>query len=78
MNTAPKLDASFWSGGENYGSRQYNSLHLLNKYCSKYPEKANDVLLSIKGAILRMGASLTALAMTLFAVLTPTVRRWTE
>jgi aryl-alcohol dehydrogenase-like predicted oxidoreductase len=37
MNTALKLGATFWSSGEHYGSRQYNSLHLLNKYFSKYP-----------------------------------------
>ncbi|KAF4155435.1 hypothetical protein CNMCM8927_002046 [Aspergillus lentulus] len=42
MITDLKPDATFWSGGDHYGSRQYNSLHLLNKYFSKYPEKAND------------------------------------
>jgi pyridoxine 4-dehydrogenase len=37
--------------GEFYGTPEYNSLHLLNKYFTKYPEDASKILLSIKGAI---------------------------
>ena len=51
LNTALKLGANFWNGGELYGSPDYNSLHLLNKYFSKYPENAEKVVLSIKGGL---------------------------
>lgn len=38
-----------WNGGENYGPPEYNSLVLLERYFTKYPEDANNVILSIKG-----------------------------
>ena len=36
--------------GIHYGTPQANSLHLLKHYFGKYPEDANKVVLSIKGA----------------------------
>lgn len=33
-----------------YGTPEYNSLHLLNAYFTKYPEDADHVIVSIKGA----------------------------
>ncbi|OCL06440.1 putative aldo/keto reductase [Glonium stellatum] len=40
----------FWNGGMHYGTPEYNSLHLLNAYFTKYPEDADAVVISIKGA----------------------------
>ncbi|KAJ5620378.1 pyridoxal reductase [Penicillium lagena] len=51
LNTALELGANFWNGGELYGTPEYNSLHLLNKYFTKYPENADKVVLSIKGGL---------------------------
>jgi len=42
---------NFWNGGEFYGTKEYNSLHLLNRYFTKYPEDASKVVLSIKGCL---------------------------
>jgi pyridoxine 4-dehydrogenase len=50
MKTALSLGANFWNGGELYGTPERNSLHLLNEYFTKYPEDADKVVLSIKGA----------------------------
>ncbi|TVY18799.1 Pyridoxal reductase [Lachnellula arida] len=47
-------NASLWSyapAGEFYGTPEYNSLHLLNKYFTQYPEDASKVVLSVKGAL---------------------------
>ncbi|KAL5357034.1 NADP-dependent oxidoreductase domain-containing protein [Aspergillus floccosus] len=51
LNTALKLGANFWNAGELYGTPEYNSLHLLNKYFTAHPDKANEVILSIKGGL---------------------------
>lgn len=51
LNKALELGANFWNGGELYGTPDYNSLHLLNKYFTKYPENADKVVLSIKGGL---------------------------
>ncbi|KAK4947830.1 hypothetical protein LTR10_013338 [Elasticomyces elasticus] len=51
MSTALESGANFWNAGEFYGTPERNSLHLLNEYFSKYPEKASRVLLSIKGGM---------------------------
>ncbi|PWY65418.1 pyridoxal reductase [Aspergillus eucalypticola CBS 122712] len=53
LNTALKLGANFWNAGELYGTPDYNSCHLLNKYFIKYPENADKVVLSIKGGTKR-------------------------
>lgn len=51
LNKTLKLGANFWNGGELYGTPEYNSLHLLNQYFTKYPQKADKVVLSIKGGL---------------------------
>lgn len=51
MKTALEQGASFWNGGEFYGTPEHNSLHLLNRYFTKYPADAEKVVLSIKGGI---------------------------
>ena len=53
------LDAgcNFWNAGEFYGPPDRNSLTLLERYFTKYPEDAPKVLLSVKGgADLKTGA----------------------
>ncbi|KAJ5279873.1 hypothetical protein N7478_005245 [Penicillium angulare] len=51
LNKALELGANFWNGGELYGTPEYNSLHLMNKYFTKYPENAEKIVLSIKGGL---------------------------
>ncbi|KAF7719369.1 Aldo/keto reductase family protein [Penicillium ucsense] len=51
LNKTLELGANFWNAGELYGTPEYNSLHLLNKYFSKYPQNADKVVLSIKGGL---------------------------
>ncbi|OBT67919.1 hypothetical protein VE03_02480 [Pseudogymnoascus sp. 23342-1-I1] len=48
MKAALEAGAIFWNGGDFYGTPEYNSLHLLAAYFSKYPEDAEKVVLSIK------------------------------
>jgi len=50
MKAALEAGCNFWNGGEFYGTPEYNSLHLLRAYFTKYPEDASNVVLSIKGA----------------------------
>ncbi len=49
LKAALNAGCNFWNGGEFYGTPQANSLHLLNRYFTKYPEDADKVVLSIKG-----------------------------
>ena len=41
-----------WNGGEFYGPPEYNSLVLLERYFEKYPEDADNVILSVKGGLI--------------------------
>ena len=49
LKAALNAGANLWNGGEIYGPPQANSLQLLNRYFTKYPEDADKVILSIKG-----------------------------
>jgi len=49
MKASLKAGCNFWNAGEFYGTPEYNSLHLMQQYFSKYPEDAEKVVLSIKG-----------------------------
>ncbi|TVY22445.1 Pyridoxal reductase [Lachnellula hyalina] len=51
MKAALESGCNFWNGGEFYGTKDNNSLHLLHAYFSRYPEDADRVVLSIKGAL---------------------------
>lgn len=51
MRAALKNGCNFWNGGDFYGPPEYNSLVLLERYFQKYPEDADKVVLSIKGAV---------------------------
>ncbi|PVH94903.1 Aldo/keto reductase [Periconia macrospinosa] len=50
MKTALQNGMNLWNAGEFYGTPEYNSLTLLERYFAKYPEDADKVVLSIKGA----------------------------
>ncbi len=54
MKASLAAGCNFWNAGEFYGTESYNSLHLLNKYFTKYPEDADKVVLSIKGVLVNM------------------------
>lgn len=51
MKAALNSGANLWNGGELYGKPHANSLQLLNRYFTKYPEDADKVVISIKGSI---------------------------
>lgn len=50
MREALANGCNFWNGGEFYGTPEYNSPILLERYFEKYPEDADKVVLSVKGA----------------------------
>ncbi|KAJ4394131.1 hypothetical protein N0V93_003348 [Gnomoniopsis smithogilvyi] len=50
MRAALENGCNFWNGGEFYGPPEYNSLVLLERYFEKYPEDADKIVLSVKGA----------------------------
>ncbi|KAI8950988.1 aldo/keto reductase [Xylaria longipes] len=51
LREAIKQGKVFWNGGEFYGTPEYNSLVLLDRYFEKYPEDADKVILSVKGGL---------------------------
>lgn len=51
MHAALANGCNFWNGGQFYGTPEYNSMVLLERYFAKYPEDAEKVVLSIKGAV---------------------------
>lgn len=51
MKAALAASSNFWNGGEFYGPPDCNSLQLLNRYFTKYPEDAEKVVLNIKGSL---------------------------
>ncbi|KIW35529.1 uncharacterized protein PV07_02219 [Cladophialophora immunda] len=50
MRAAFEAGATLWNAGTLYGTPEYNSSHLLAEYFSRYPEDADKVVVSIKGA----------------------------
>ncbi|KAF3037185.1 Pyridoxine 4-dehydrogenase [Didymella heteroderae] len=51
LKKALQEGANLWNGGIHYGTPTANSLHLLRHYFEKYPEGAEKVVVSIKGAL---------------------------
>ncbi|KAL0636737.1 hypothetical protein Q9L58_004219 [Maublancomyces gigas] len=53
MKAALALGANFWNAGEFYGQPdgRTDNLKLLNRYFTRYPEDADKVVLSVKGAV---------------------------
>jgi pyridoxine 4-dehydrogenase len=56
MKAALASGANVWSGADFYGTEDSNSLHLVNRYFTKYPEDADKVILCIKSGIANMKA----------------------
>lgn len=50
MRAALETGCNFWNAGEFYGTPDHNSLTLLAAYFKQYPEDADRVVLSVKGA----------------------------
>jgi pyridoxine 4-dehydrogenase len=50
MRASLEVGCNFWNAGEFYGPPDWNSLKLLAAYFTKYPEDAEKVVLSVKGA----------------------------
>lgn len=50
MRAALESGMTLWNGGEHYGTPERNTQTLLAKYLRRYPEDADKVLLSVKGA----------------------------
>jgi pyridoxine 4-dehydrogenase len=50
LKAALEHGANFWDAGENYGTMDRNSLHLLHAYFTKYPEDAEKVCISVKSS----------------------------
>ncbi|TQN72760.1 Pyridoxal reductase [Colletotrichum shisoi] len=51
MRAALENGNNFWNGGEFYGTPEYNSSVLLERYFAKFPEDADKVVLSMKGGV---------------------------
>jgi pyridoxine 4-dehydrogenase len=51
MKQALKSGSNLWNGADFYGTPQYNSMTLLNKYFTQYPDDADKVTLVIKGGV---------------------------
>ena len=49
MKAALKTGCNLWNAGVFYGPPEANSLQLLSRYFTKYPEDADKVVLSVKG-----------------------------
>ncbi len=54
MKASIESGCNFWNAGEFYGTPEYNSLHLMERYFTRYPEDASKVVLSIKGGLNNM------------------------
>ncbi|KAE9374281.1 Aldo/keto reductase [Stipitochalara longipes BDJ] len=57
MRTALKYGANVWNGADFYGTPEANSLHLLNRYFTKFPKDAEKVVLCIKSGVIMSGGS---------------------
>ncbi|KAM4068038.1 aldo/keto reductase family protein [Hirsutella rhossiliensis] len=51
LKAAVDSGCTLWNGAEFYGTQQYNTMTLLNKYFTKYPGDADKVTLIIKGGM---------------------------
>ena len=54
MKAALGNGANVWSGGDLYGTPENNSLHLMNRYFTRYPEDTDKVVLVIKSGVVNM------------------------
>ncbi|PYH91969.1 Aldo/keto reductase [Aspergillus ellipticus CBS 707.79] len=54
LKTALAAGVNVWNGADFYGTPDSNSLHLMNRYFTAYPEDADKVVLSIKSGLVDM------------------------
>ncbi|PLB43889.1 aldo/keto reductase [Aspergillus steynii IBT 23096] len=54
LKTALNAGANVWNAADFYGTPEYNSLHLVNRYFSEYPEDAEKVVLMVKSGVVDM------------------------
>ncbi|KAJ5721306.1 aldo/keto reductase [Penicillium malachiteum] len=54
LKAALEAGANVWNGADFYGTPDNNSLHLMNRYFTAYPEDAEKVVLTIKSGIVDM------------------------
>lgn len=54
LKTALAAGVNVWNGADFYGTPDHNSLHLMNRYFTQYPEDAEKVILTIKSGIVDM------------------------
>jgi pyridoxine 4-dehydrogenase len=54
MKKALECGANVWNGADFYGTPDANSLHLINRYFTKYPEDADKIVLCIKSGVTSM------------------------
>lgn len=54
LKTALNAGANVWNAADFYGTPEYNSLHLVNRYFSVYPEDAEKVVLMVKTGLVDM------------------------
>ncbi|RWA06761.1 hypothetical protein EKO27_g8335 [Xylaria grammica] len=54
LKAALNAGVNCWNGADFYGTPTNNSLHLLNRYFTAYPEDAEKVVISIKSGIVDM------------------------
>ncbi|KAB5542786.1 NADP-dependent oxidoreductase domain-containing protein [Coniochaeta sp. 2T2.1] len=50
MRAALECGCTFWNAGEHYGTPEWNTQTLLAEYFRRYPEDAQNIVLSVKGA----------------------------
>ncbi|KAK3677051.1 hypothetical protein LTR78_003256 [Recurvomyces mirabilis] len=48
LKAALESGSNLWNAGERYGTAEYNSLHLIKAYFTKYPEDADKVIVTVK------------------------------
>jgi pyridoxine 4-dehydrogenase len=55
LKEALACGAKVWNGADFYGTPDANSLHLLNRYFTKFPEDADKVVLCVKSGMASLG-----------------------
>ena len=51
MRAAAETNCLLWNGGDMYGTPEHNSLTLLKRYLTQYPEDAGKIVLNIKSGV---------------------------
>ncbi|RAK73028.1 aldo/keto reductase family protein [Aspergillus fijiensis CBS 313.89] len=54
LKTALAAGANVWNGADFYGTPDNNSLHLMNRYFTAYPEDAERVVFTVKSGLVSM------------------------